>query len=131
VFVASLIGSPAMNFMRGTLSGSPGSPALHIWDHAFPVNAGSTRDVADVPVLAGIRPEHVRVSADASAGAAGRVELVEPMGLSTLVHLTVAGQAVKALSFERLPLRPGMPVGVGLAPERVHLFDPVSERRIA
>jgi multiple sugar transport system ATP-binding protein len=129
VFVASFIGSPAMNFVGGTLARSGADAAVRIWDVTLPVDHAGT--MADgTAVLAGIRPEHVEVSSDPAAGAAGRVELIEPMGLSTLVHLTIAGEPIKALSFARLALHPGMPVGISVSPGRMHLFHPVSEQRI-
>ena len=60
----------------------------------------------------------------------GRVELIEPMGLTTLVHVVAAGERLKALSFERLGVEPGMAVGLKIAAEHLHLFDPATEQRI-
>jgi multiple sugar transport system ATP-binding protein len=129
IFVASFIGSPAMNFVRGTLEFSGANAAVRIWDVALPVK-GIRDPAGGTAVIAGIRPEHVDLSENPAVGAAGHVELIEPMGLSTLVHLTVGGEPVKALSFARLALRPGMSVGISVSPERMHLFNPVSEKRI-
>jgi multiple sugar transport system ATP-binding protein len=129
VFVASFIGSPAMNFVRGTLERSGAGAAVKMWDVALPVTMPAVA-AEGTAVVAGIRPEHVEISANPASGAAGQVELIEPMGLSTLVHLNVAGEPIKALSFERLDLRPGMPVGISVSPQRVHLFDPASEQRV-
>jgi hypothetical protein len=46
------------------------------------------------------------------------------------VHLNVANEPVKALSFERIELRPGMQVGINVDPSRIHLFDLSTEQRI-
>jgi multiple sugar transport system ATP-binding protein len=129
IFVASFIGSPAMNFISGRFARSGSAARLHFADVHLPVpEMTGVSEGADV--LAGVRPEHFDLVMHAGSGLAGQVELIEPMGLSTLVHVSLAGNALKVLSFKRLPLRPGMPVGISVAPERVHLFDPKSEQRL-
>ena len=50
--------------------------------------------------------------ADAGAGLPARIELIEPMGLTTLIHVSVAGEPLKVLSFERQQLGPGAQVGI-------------------
>jgi multiple sugar transport system ATP-binding protein len=130
IFVASFIGSPAMNFVRGAVEGSGHGAALTMWDVALPLDTATALPPERKAVVAGVRPEHINVSADTGSGAIGQVELIEPMGLSTLIHLTIGGEPIKALSFERLELRPGMSVGISVAPNRVHLFDPASEQRL-
>ncbi|HWT29623.1 MAG TPA: sn-glycerol-3-phosphate ABC transporter ATP-binding protein UgpC, partial [Propylenella sp.] len=129
VFVASFIGSPAMNFVRGTYRADGEAGALGIGELQIGLPAALT--VADgAPILAGIRPEHLRISADAGAGLRARIELIEPMGVTTLIHVSVAGEPVKVLSFERQQLAPGMQVGVAVAADRMHLFDPETEQRL-
>jgi multiple sugar transport system ATP-binding protein len=117
-----------MNFVRGTYK-ADGAGSLALGDITVPLPA--PLHVADgAPILAGIRPEHLRISADAGAGLPARIELIEPMGVTTLIHVSVAGEPVKVLSFERLQLAPGMPVGVAVASEQLHLFDPESQQRL-
>jgi len=127
VFVASFIGSPAMNFVSGTLQRSGTASAIKVWDTALPIDAAGADGAA---VLVGIRPEHVELSVNPDSGTSGAVELVEPMGLSTLVHLTVGGEPIKALSFQRLPLGPGARVGIRVSPQHTHVFDAGSRQRL-
>ncbi|MGH3414823.1 MAG: ABC transporter ATP-binding protein [Marmoricola sp.] len=98
LFVAGFIGSPAMNFMAGTLQRTDaghlvqvGSQELHVPDgvvSARPALAG----YAGRRLVVGIRPEDIE---DASLGSAvdgstlaGSVELVEPLGSDLMVHLS-------------------------------------------
>jgi len=49
--------------------------------------------------------------------------LVEPTGLGTIAHLTLAGTEFKAFSLARLPLTIGASVPMDLPAHRLHLFD--------
>ena len=130
VFVASFIGSPAMNFVPAVYSRAGGSATLVSLDSDLP--APDIPALADgAEVLAGIRPEHIEIIPGGTGGTTGRVDLIEPMGLSTLVHVTLAGAPLKVLSFARLSLELGMPVRIQVAPERIHVFDRESGRRLA
>jgi ABC-type sugar transport system ATPase subunit len=80
VFVASFIGSPPMNLLKGTAT----SGRVAVGDLAF--------DHAQVPngdVLVGIRPEGLRPVGRDHAGFELRVEVVEPLGDEVLVHGSV------------------------------------------
>src|SRR5512146_2743330 len=78
LFVAGFIGSPAMNFLRGTYrdEGERGSVVLaggsSIAAPTVPIATGT-------PVVFGVRPEHLALS-DGAAGLAGEVAVVEPTG---------------------------------------------------
>jgi multiple sugar transport system ATP-binding protein len=119
LFVAEFIGSPAMNLFPALFSRPQGrSTLLHTGfaialDHDPALTEGSALTV-------GIRPEHITLGSGALAGV---VDLVEPTGLGTIVHLTLAGTALKAFSLERLPLTLGGTLAMDLPPQRLHLFD--------
>jgi sn-glycerol 3-phosphate transport system ATP-binding protein len=133
LFVAGFIGSPAMNLIRGRADGSQ-------------VTAGELAFRAGVPagdVVVGIRPESLVLAADAAPSLDLEVDLVEPLGESALVHGTVAGTAAASGAEEeqeilvprdsRAPVTaifaaasqpaPGDRVRVGVAPDRIYLFD--------
>src|SRR5690606_25889431 len=91
LFVAGFIGSPAMNFIEGTLRRHDGA----IWIEAndgtrlpgpADVNAGEGHRV-----IYGVRPEHFAIG---NGGVAARVEVVEPTGADTQVFATMAGTQV-------------------------------------
>jgi sn-glycerol 3-phosphate transport system ATP-binding protein len=118
-YVAGFIGSPAMNFLAGTLAADGAGAAL---------KAGPAAAFADGPRAAppgsaltiGIRPEHVVV---AEGGLPLQVDLVEPLGSETVIHGRLpGGEALTA----RLPIAAG---GIGsvlpvlLPPGAWHVFS--------
>jgi multiple sugar transport system ATP-binding protein len=103
LFVASFIGSPAMNLFEAMIERAEGGLAVRLGDQELPVPA----DVADRrPALAGyagrtlavgIRPEHVEDAAVARNGGGtlrGRVQLTEALGSEILAHVEVHAKPV-------------------------------------
>jgi ABC-type sugar transport system ATPase subunit len=86
VFVASFIGSPPMNLLKGRAMSGRVSVGELEFDHAQAPNGD---------VLVGIRPEGLRpVGRDhPGPGFEFHVEVVEPLGDEVLVHGTVAARA--------------------------------------
>jgi len=119
LFVAEFIGSPAMNLFAAQFTRLPGRPTLVHGGFAIAlerdpaVSEGSALSV-------GIRPEHILLG---SGTLTAVVDLVEPTGLGTIVHLTLGASALKAFSLERLPLTVGGTLAMDLPPRRLHLFD--------
>ncbi|MCO4055073.1 MAG: sn-glycerol-3-phosphate ABC transporter ATP-binding protein UgpC [Bosea sp.] len=124
LFVAGFIGSPAMNFIRGTIGEggfmAEGGLLLPLGD--APSASG------DRPAVYGLRPEHVRLD---GAGLEARVHVVEPMGSETQVVAEIAGQPFTCLFRERIAARPGEVIRI--TPDRMstHLFDAGSGKRLA
>jgi multiple sugar transport system ATP-binding protein len=130
MFVASFIGSPAMNFLRGTLASAGGRRAIQVGGTSIPI-AGPVAGGPDRPVVIGIRPEHIEIRDDPHAPIEARVDLIEPMGVTTLVHASFAGDDLKILSLERPSLKAGAPIRLSVRPDKLHLFDAASEARLA
>ena len=119
LFVAGFIGSPAMNMFPAHFSRLEGRPTL--------VHPGFALTLDDDLVLqegavltVGIRPEHIALGAGSVQGI---VDLVEPTGLGTIAHLTLAGTALKAFSLTRPPLTIDASVAIDLPTRKLHLFD--------
>jgi multiple sugar transport system ATP-binding protein len=126
-FVAGFIGSPAMNFIAGTIDGTgrrvaldlPGKPSLAM-----------ARDVAaGRRVTAGLRPEHLKVGDPASSDLSLPVSAVESTGSATFVT-TGTEPEISLVVFGRTALRSGDTVGMSIDPALIHLFDPDTERAI-
>jgi multiple sugar transport system ATP-binding protein len=125
-FVARFIGSPPMNLMHGELA--DGVLTLDAGDAAVQVRLPDAPAAGRLSVIAGVRPEAWRTSADAGAGAtlslAGEVAVVEDLGAETLVYFD---HGVRIPGLAQADGRPGertftarLPAGVALAPgERV------------
>ena len=125
-FVAGFIGSPRMNFLDAEAGGrTERGLAVRLRDAseiAVPVGGEAAQGA---PVVLGVRPEHVRVAADASAGALrGEVLVVERLGGETLLHVDLgAEEPLVAKADGAVAARPGEAVGLDLVPESLHLFD--------
>ena len=124
LFVAGFIGSPTMNFFRGTLE-SGGTRISS--DLLLPLSAAPAAS-EDRIVVYGIRPEHMRLQAD---GVPMEVELVEPTGAEAQLTGTIAGHQVVLLVRDRVNVRPGEVVRVGFDPQAAHLFDEKTGLRLA
>src|SRR5207342_872834 len=97
LFVATFLGSPAMNVLHGQLDRADGLQ-LDLGDGVRIALAGS--DVPDAwlgqPVTVGIRPEGIRVAGQGEAGFDAEVEVVEPVGSDVFVNLRLGSQALVA-----------------------------------
>ncbi|KAF0674575.1 ABC transporter ATP-binding protein [Profundibacterium mesophilum] len=123
-FVAGFIGSPAMNFLEGTVrNGAVEVPAL---GRAVPVPVRLPPE--GTTVILGLRPEHLGlVEGDESF----TVELTEALGGVSYAYL-VAGNGERIIVEERgdQRSRPGRRVGITFEPERAMLFDAQTELRL-
>jgi multiple sugar transport system ATP-binding protein len=129
VFVAGFIGSPAMNFLSARLTATPAGAALRIAGVDLPL-ARPAFGTGESAILLGIRPEHIEITEDPRASLAARVDLVEPMGVTTLLHANLDGEDLKILCLDRPRLAPGAPVRLRFPEGRLHLFAADSSERI-
>jgi len=123
-FVAGFIGSPAMNFLKGTVKGGVVEvPALGMTvspDVALPA------DGMDVTI--GLRPEHAELD---QSGDAFTVELTEALGGVSFAYLT-AKTGEKLIIEERGDIRSkiGDTVSLNFEMRRVYAFDAENEARL-
>ncbi|MGQ0538756.1 MAG: ABC transporter ATP-binding protein, partial [Gemmatimonadaceae bacterium] len=113
-FVAGFIGTPPMNFLEGVVSGDGTSGlTLELPDVAIRLGGGAPNgrleSLAGRRLVAGIRPEDLALAqaprprgsdsiaplapmgSDSTATLSGRLELVEPLGGETLLHVALEG----------------------------------------
>jgi multiple sugar transport system ATP-binding protein len=130
-FVAGFIGSPAMNFLAGTLEVEAGTAVLRHASGALRL-PGLTEGTgaAGKPVLLGIRPESLSLGSGAGAALSGTVDVVEPTGPDTHVLLDVGGQQVTARLGPRTGLVHGDEVTLAVDTAAVSLFDPETGLRL-
>lgn len=124
-FVASFVGSPAMNFVDVShVSGAGGSTAVDTAglgriEAAFRLPATFGADGASV----GIRAEDTRIAQDGEAGAVLAVEVVERLGDKTLVYGTLSDGTRFAVEADgRNPVRSRDRIRIAVDPKAVHLF---------
>jgi multiple sugar transport system ATP-binding protein len=137
-FVAGFIGSPAMNFITGELTGplEPGTPPVFSADGIrVPLDryAFNKQGAVAGPCVLGIRPENVVVGAASSARAFSHeieIEIVEPMGADTLVWTKLAGTNFTFLVDSENGLAVGERTTIGFDPGRASLFDEATGDRL-
>lgn len=130
-YVADFIGSPTMNFFKGTLGktafeSDAGKFAIKGYEFA----ADSARDGDS---WFGIRPEHV-----ASGEAAktmpikmnSKVDLVEPLGSDTLVRVRTGNTQMWVRMDGQAAVKPGQELPIGFDAARANLFSVSSEERL-
>jgi ABC-type sugar transport system ATPase subunit len=112
-FVATFVGSPAMN----VLPAEPDGDRLRAGPFTFERPPG----LGDRPVEIGIRPEHLALVPE---GASAVVEVVEIAGNETFIHLDAQGtRLVARVGPEQRPMV-GSTVALAVSiPGSVHLFD--------
>ena len=112
LFVAGFIGSPAMNFINGTMT-----------PEGFRTADGmvlpSDRTMAEA-VTYGIRPEDIRPD---PAGVPVSIVVVEPTGSETLVVAKLGEQTISCVFRERIKAKPGDLLHVSPNRPTIHLFD--------
>ncbi|MEX3955629.1 ABC transporter ATP-binding protein [Trinickia sp. EG282A] len=132
-FVASFIGSPAMNFLyatseeNGKVLRGPGFE-LRTSDRLAKALARSDSH----KMIAGIRPEHLF---PAEAGplegcgwVRGKIELIEPLGSQVMIQVST-GSAIVMAQFERQPgLELGQSITLKHKEDTPHAFNPEGER---
>jgi multiple sugar transport system ATP-binding protein len=126
LFVAGFLGSPAMNFLKGTirLNGTacfegPGGTRL-------PIGAAPTGTDGKSAIY-GIRPEHLVLADD---GVEAEVQVVEPTGSELQVAMKLGGVPIIAVFRERHRLMPGDKIRLKPDPRLGHLFDEPTGRRM-
>ena len=130
IFVAGFIGSPAMNFLRGTVTrNGNGGPAIATAEGVL-LPLAPTATVRDgASVIYGVRPEHLDLAHNGS-GVPVQVNVVEPTGADTLVFCKLGGMNLCAEFTERHTFTPGQQIRLQPKADVVHLFDEASGRRI-
>lgn len=120
LFVAGFIGSPGMNFLNGTYQEMPEGAAVILEDGvSIPITKRNLKS-GDTVTL-GIRPEHVAISDDGQWAA--DVDLVEPTGFGTILHMVVHGQRFKVFTLDRAAVTSRTGMRVDFPDKYTHLFN--------
>jgi sn-glycerol 3-phosphate transport system ATP-binding protein len=120
-FVASFIGSPAMNLVKGELHGDklaigPAMVALN----GFAPTSGA--------VTVGVRAEDLRIARDDEEALPFRLEYTEELGAQRLIHGTVGDQQITAAVSPEIALSPEMRIAVDA--KRLHFFSIETGKRL-
>lgn len=142
IFVATFMGSPAMNVVPAKADIENGRPIAHVALHdgttvALPFSQENMVDWSGKEILLGIRPETItdedaadRKSANI-AHMTNRIVVTEPAGSDTFVTMSLGAQDVIARMRSDADVRPGADFTFAVNMEKAVAFDPKTEMRIA
>jgi multiple sugar transport system ATP-binding protein len=123
-FVASFIGSPAMNFMKADVARREGN------DYTITLPGGRTAKItsrggaASGGIEIGVRPEHFSIGEPGAAGSSfdGRVSIVEQLGNSTLLYAETPAGTLIVEGEGNLKLAVGDKISLTINAAQTHLF---------
>jgi len=125
LFVAGFIGSPAMNFVRGTVRANGAAELEGTAGLRLPLAAPAAWNGRSV--TCGIRPEHFSLAED---GAAAEIQVIEPTGSEIQVVAKLGDEEVIAVFRERHAFQPGETIRLKPDPRLVHVFDAETGKRL-
>lgn len=140
VFVASFIGSPAMNFLNGQLVEENGSVYFRAQGINLTIPEGRNgqlreKGVIGKEVVFGIRPENIHdepmfLETYANAKIHAEVEVVEMLGAEEYLYLIVGGQSVTARVDARAEIKAGANIALALDMNKCHIFDKETQQAV-
>ena len=128
LFVAGFIGSPAMSFIDGAISGGMFQTA----DLTIPLSGYDGGELTDLStVRLGLRPEHIAVSDTETPGSfPAVVDVEEPMGADSLLWASLAGQPVSVRVDPEVRFKRNSTIYLSLDISKSSIFDMSTEQRL-
>lgn len=130
-FVAGFIGSPSMNFIKGTLrknavySIDDGNVVIKL-EYDPPDGLSS---FVDKEIIMGVRPEDITLS-DSNSGIPLTIEVSEMMGNEIYLYMTTGSSSIVSRVPPDADVKEGGKVTVDFNFSKVHYFNPVTEEKI-
>jgi ABC-type sugar transport system ATPase subunit len=127
IFVAEFVGAPTINLVSCEQTEEGGET----WLDGAGLRLPAPLDLPDSRAITlGIRPEHLHLTPTEDADLVGRVDVVEPLGNATLLHVAIGeGAELRVLVADFPRDRAGDEVGLRLDPGEIHFFDSDSKLR--
>ena len=138
-FVATFIGSPPMNILRGRIEGAGTGLCFVAAGSLFrleipPDYRDALATYSGKPILLGIRPEDLEESPDQTSMPGGTmqamIEVVEPMGSEIYLYLNLDGQPITARVSARSAPAVNTTHTLAVNTRNLHFFDSETERAI-
>lgn len=141
IFVATFMGSPAMNVVPAKVADENGRPVAHVALHdgtstSLPFSQDNMMDWVGRDILLGIRPETITDEDGADRKSASiaqvtnQIVVTEPAGSDTFVTMTMAAKDVIARMRSDADMRPGAAFTFAVNMEKAVAFDSETEARI-
>ncbi|MDN7242156.1 sn-glycerol-3-phosphate ABC transporter ATP-binding protein UgpC [Planococcus sp. N028] len=136
MFVASFIGSPAMNFFFGKLEGN----YFIMGDQKILVPQGKVQNLRDQgfegkEIVLGVRPEDIHdepvfIDVSPETKFRAKIEVAELMGAEIILYSQVASQDFVARVDSRFNVEAGQSLDLAFDMSKAHFFDKSTELRI-
>ena len=133
LFVASFIGSPAMNFLKGTITGEKeftvGSDKIAVPEKFTEL----LKPYQGKEIVLGIRPEdlrHVAQDSNEQPCIEMDVDVAELLGAETIAHGKYQGQEIVAKVAAREEIHMGSHVKLAMDIDKIHFYDPETTKAI-
>jgi multiple sugar transport system ATP-binding protein len=129
LFVAEFIGDPRINLLEGRVWRDNTGQGVDLGVVNLPLDSLP----ADAPdrIIAGIRPEAVKVSPEADAGCIeAKLENAQPTGSETILFTRVGDVELTALTPGFVPMEAGRSVWLKIESKDINLFDPESRKNL-
>jgi multiple sugar transport system ATP-binding protein len=136
LFVAGFIGAPAMNFLRGRLTGDAARFENATVSVTLPPSLShAARPYSNQEVILGIRPEDIEadpeyIESHPGARMDAQIEVVEPLGAEVYLYLRSGENTCTARVAPTRKYRTGDALTLSLNTDKIHLFDPQHEKAI-
>jgi multiple sugar transport system ATP-binding protein len=125
LFVASFIGSPAMNLLAGTLEQVGAGLVFARPGLRLPVMAGGA---AGQKITLGVRPEDILPGSGLQRAT---IRVVEPTGHETIIVAEIGGEMLLLRATAGTDLAPGQEMAFSLRTSRLHAFETATGHRLA
>jgi ABC-type sugar transport system ATPase subunit len=125
IFVAGFIGTPQMNLLEGRLLRQNGQASFALAGQEVSLDLPGADGILSLgeSYTLGIRPRSLEPLGEAAPGSlSATVDLVEPMGAETLVHLRADSQDIRVVFGRDNVVREGERLHLGLSVEKIHFF---------
>lgn len=134
LFVAGFIGSPSMNLVKGMISENAGQLLFESPGFSYPIpeKHSNLRQQIGTQVTMGVRPEHIKIKTDNSAGLLqAKVGVLEPIGSDTFIYLDFPAEIELICKEEGLPhYKLDAEVFISFDNDNLHFFDTTTDLRI-
>ena len=133
LFVAGFIGSPTMNFLKGSLSADGKVFDGGTFKLELPAElAAAARNYAGKAMVLGIRPENIQADPEFLATYTGpripaKIDVVEPLGSEIYLYLGSGENSITARVEPHLRFKAGQDIELAVDVKKVHLFDAETE----
>jgi len=120
-WVASFIGNPVMNLIKGTINGC----SFEFENYKIDLSENQCKSLPKEVVM-GVRPEDI----DIGGNIKGKLVTIENIGVYTILHLEVGNTLIKVIERSISKRNIGEIIDISISPDTVYFFDANTGKRL-